>query len=68
MKHQTLPFILVMIFSASMILGESTDFTPRTAISIDGSSFRINGELTYKNLHPRAHGLLMNVQNGQYGI
>ncbi len=62
MKYHSLLFILVMFFPVSMILGESTAFTPRTAITIDGRSFRINGELTYKNLHPRAHGLLMNVR------
>jgi hypothetical protein len=62
MKYLSLLFIAVLFSPASLILGESPAFTPRTAIAIDGSNFRINGELTYKNLAPRAHGLLMNAR------
>ena len=62
MKYQFIPIFLVFLCSASLLFGEPSAFTPETAISIEGNSFRINGELTYKNLHPRAHGLLMNVR------
>ncbi|MFC1714643.1 cellulase family glycosylhydrolase [Candidatus Poribacteria bacterium] len=34
----------------------------KTSISIEGSRFLINGELTYKNCNPEAHGRLMNVR------
>jgi len=40
----------------------STQFDPKTAISIDRVSFRINGELTYKDHKPESHGRLMNVR------
>jgi len=30
-------------------------FTPKTAVSIDGMSFRINGKLTYEGLNPEAN-------------
>jgi len=37
-------------------------FEPKTVISIDGMSFRINGELTYKDYNPESYGRLMNVR------
>ena len=37
-------------------------FTPKTAISIDGGDFLINGELTYKQYKPESHGRLMNIR------
>jgi hypothetical protein len=37
-------------------------FAPQTAISIDGSSFRINDELTYEGCNPESRGRLMNVR------
>jgi Cellulase (glycosyl hydrolase family 5) len=60
MKYLSLLFIAALVFPASLILGGSPGFTPETTISIEGSSFTINGELTYKNLNKGALGLLMN--------
>ncbi len=37
-------------------------FTPKTAVSIDGARFRINGNLTYEGLNPEASGKLMNIR------
>jgi len=37
-------------------------FTPETAVSIDGIHFRINGKLTYEGLNPEASGKLMNIR------
>ncbi len=37
-------------------------FSANTDISIDGTQFLINGELTYKDLNSEAHGRLMNVR------
>ncbi len=37
-------------------------FTPQTSVSIDGASFRINGELTYGSCKPESRGRLMNVR------
>ncbi len=37
-------------------------FNPETAVSIDGASFRINGELTYEGCKPEARGRLMNAR------
>jgi len=34
----------------------------QTQVSIDGTDFKINGELTYKDSRPEARGLLMNVR------
>jgi len=62
MKHYSMLIILVMFFPGYPILGEPADFTPRTSITIDEESFRINGELTYRNINPLAHGRLMNVR------
>lgn len=62
MKHYSMLIILVMFFPGYPILGEPSDFTPRTSITIDERSFRINGELTYRNLAPQALGLLMNAR------
>ncbi|MDQ1327607.1 MAG: hypothetical protein QG641_890, partial [Candidatus Poribacteria bacterium] len=53
--------IIVMqnIFMTCAIL---TKFDPKTTVSIDGVSFRINGELTYKDYKLESHGRLMNVR------
>jgi len=40
----------------------STNFEPKTVISIDGTSFRINDEPTYKDYNPESYGRLMNVR------
>ena len=37
-------------------------FTPKTAIFMDGTNFCINGELTYEGCNPQARGRLMNVR------
>ena len=37
-------------------------FTPQTAVSIDGAKFLINGKLTYESCNPEASGRLMNVR------
>ena len=36
--------------------------TTQTQVSIDGTRFRINGELTYQGYQPEAHGRLMNAR------
>ena len=40
----------------------SDHFEPKTTISIDGTNFRINGELTYKEFYPESYGRLMNIR------
>lgn len=62
MKYLALLSVLVMIVAASPILAGPVDFQPQTSITITGNSFRINGELTYRNLAPQALGLLMNAR------
>lgn len=37
-------------------------FTPGTAVSIDGIHFKINGKSTYEGLNPEASGMLMNIR------
>jgi len=37
-------------------------FTPETAVSIDGTNFLINGESTYEGCKPESRGRLMNVR------
>ena len=62
MKHPGMLWIPAILFFSIMIMASASGFTPRTSISISRSAFKINGELTYINLSPRAHGLLMNAR------
>jgi len=56
-------FICLFAFVSQLpALNSSEEFNSETCISILGSSFIINGELTYSNLNPRAWGKLMNVR------
>ena len=37
-------------------------FAPKTEVSIDGTNFLINSELTYEDCKPEAKGRLMNIR------
>ena len=50
---------LTPVFFTSAVAGQ---FTPKTAISIDGMNFHINGKLTYEGCKPVSRGRLMNVR------
>ena len=54
--------ILSLVTQLAVIATCSDVYSPMTAVSIDGTLFCINGELTYGALNPDAHGLFMNVR------
>ncbi len=62
MRIKCLVIILFIPSVFTTLSGTSAEFQPQTAISIEGPNFKINGELTYKNLHLKAHGRLMNAR------
>jgi hypothetical protein len=53
---------MTIFTSILVICAIAGQFTPKTVISIDGMSFRINGRLTYEGLNPEASGKLMNAR------
>lgn len=62
MKYRFAGCIIVMLCSSFLLPAPPAGFQPQTAVSIEGSSFKINGFLTYEGLDQEAHGLLMNVR------
>lgn len=56
MKH------LMCLSSLVAVLSGFLGCTTHTTVSIDGTHFKINGELTYHEFQPEAHGRLMNVR------
>lgn len=55
--------VMLIAFASTTITSvTASQFSPETSISIEGAAFLINGELTYKDSHPEAHGRLMNIR------
>ena len=52
-------YVVSMCVLATCAAGQ---FSPETAVSIDGKGFLINGELTYKDCKPESRGRLMNTR------
>jgi len=50
---------LAPVLATCVVMGR---FSPKTAISIDGTDFLINGKLTYRGCKPESRGRLMNVR------
>lgn len=47
---------------SSGIIAMANPYSPKTAVSIEGQNFLINGKLTYKEFKPESRGRLMNVR------
>jgi len=54
--------VSIATLTTVLVYAQADRFEPKTAISIDGTSFLINGKLTYQGYKPRAHGKLMNAR------